>query len=366
MPLYMDIHHVPGVKARDVASAHMLDIMHQSEFGCNCMTYWIDEKRESIFCLIEATNKDAVRDMHQKAHGLVPSKIIEVSNSVVQSFLGRIYDPEDAEKEDGLTVFSDPAHRLLLLAQTQNHALLKHCLGNDKASGLLSDLNSAVRQNIRDHQGDEAEHEGEGFIVSFKSANAAAECAIAIQNDISSENIKELDFRISLNGGEPIEQSNTLFGDTIQHGYYLNSIVSPGKIALAGKVRDLVSKEFLHAKKDHFMILNIPDEELAFSLFGQLESKFQDPEFDIPQYAEALGMSQPQLYRKAIALTGKSSNSLLKDFRLKKALDLLSTQKYSISQVTFDTGFTSPSYFTKCFKAGFGLLPGEYLDLIKS
>ena len=61
MPIYMDVHIVPGVKAKDVAAAHMRDLAHQDEYGCKCMTYWVDEKRESIFCLVDAPEKDAIQ-----------------------------------------------------------------------------------------------------------------------------------------------------------------------------------------------------------------------------------------------------------------------------------------------------------------
>lgn len=361
----MDIHSVPGVKARDVAEAHRQDLIHQQEYGCNCMTYWIDEDRESIFCLIEAVNKDAVKSMHQKAHGLVPHKIIEVSSALVQSFLGRMYDPDDAYVEDGMKVFADPSYRLLLITSTEDHALIRHCLGPEKATEMLHQHNDIVRKNIRLHNGSEAEHEGEGFIVSFASASNATACALAINNDMSTDHTAALGFKIALNGGEPIEKSNQLFGDTIQMGNYLCHVTAPGKIAVAGKIKDLVSKELLHARKDQLYTLSLPDEDFINALFTQLEKKFDDPEFDIPEYASALSMSQPQLYRKTTSLTGKSSNTLLKEFRLKKALDMLKSQRYSVSQVTFETGFTSPSYFTKCFKSRFGLLPVEYLDLLK-
>src|SRR6185503_5503058 len=125
MPIYMDVHIVPGVKAKDVAEAHRKDLLHQEEHACKCMTYWIDEERENIFCLIEAPNKEAVAEMHNKAHGLVPNKIIEVSSNLVESFLGRIYDPEQAEiTEDGLKVFADPSFRILLVTKIADPVLL--------------------------------------------------------------------------------------------------------------------------------------------------------------------------------------------------------------------------------------------------
>jgi AraC-like DNA-binding protein len=366
MPLYMDIHSVPGVKSRDVAEAHRKDLMYQNEYGCNCMTYWIDEERESIFCLIEAVNKDAVKEMHHKAHGLVPHKIIEVSSALVQSFLGRIYDPDDAYTENGVKVFTDPSYRLLLVTVTEDHALLRHCMGAEKADQLIQRHNELIRKNIKIHNGSEAEHKGEGFVASFVSASNALACSIAIKNDMPAEDAALLDFKMALNGGEPIEKSNNLFGDTLQMAGYLCTLTTYARIAIAGKIKDLVSKELQHAKKEQLLMLSLPDDNLVQALYAQLEKNFHDPEFDVDVYAKAMSMSKPQLYRKTITLTGKSGNILLKDFRLKKAKDMLKTLNYSVSQVTFDTGFTSPSYFTKCFKSKYGLLPVEYIELLKS
>src|SRR5688572_31247441 len=131
MPLFMDVHIVPGVKAMDVAEAHRKDLLHQDSFDCKCMTYWIDEQRENIFCLIEAPNKEAVEEMHNRAHGLVPNKVIEVSSSVVESFLGRIYDPSDAQVTNGMKVFEDPSFRIILLTRITDPVLLQHKYGSD-------------------------------------------------------------------------------------------------------------------------------------------------------------------------------------------------------------------------------------------
>src|SRR6476661_10552492 len=125
MPIYMDLHIIPGVKAKDVANAHLMDVMLQKEHNCTCMTYWIDEARGHVFCLVNAPSKEVVTTLHDKAHGLVPHKIIEVEESLVESFLGRVSDPEDAViTEDGLKVFNDPSYRILLLIKTTDPALL--------------------------------------------------------------------------------------------------------------------------------------------------------------------------------------------------------------------------------------------------
>lgn len=365
MPLYMDIHNVPGVKARDVAEAHRKDLLHQLEFGCNCMTYWIDEEREKIFCLIDAVNKDAVKEMHSKAHGMIPNKIIEVSSSLVESFLGRIYDPEDIPtSKDGLKIFSDPSFRTLLIIKMTDHVLLEHQLGMEKTNELMNRQHEAIRKNLLLHGGSEVEHGGEGFIISFTAAANAVSYALALLKDIPVPNADLLGIKMGINGGEPIEKSNKLFGDTIQFANYLCEIANPSRVVISSGIKDLVSKDILYHKRDHLLSLFPQDEELLQLLFTKLEENWQDPDFDIPEYCQAMAMSQSQLYRKTTALTGVSCNVLLKEFRLKKAKELMRDKRYTVSQITFESGFTSPSYFTKCFKKKYGLLPMEYIDML--
>jgi len=364
MPIYMDVHIVPGVKAKDVAEAHRKDLLCQGEYGCNCMTYWIDEDRETIFCLIEAPDKDAVKEMHNKAHGLVPHKVIEVSSSIVQSFLGRIYDPDEVKpSENGLKVFADPSFRVLLVIKTIDPILLQNRIGGDNANELIQQYVDGTRKNVAEYEGSEVEHGGNDFIISFHSATKAVACALAIQKDMPAADASALDLRIAISGGEPIEKSNKLYGDAIQFANYLSSIINSSKIAIASNVKELVSKDHLQNKTDRFISLSQQEESFLRSLFNKLEEKWQDADFDIPEYCQAMAMSQSQLYRKTTALIGMSCNVLLKEFRLEKAKELMKRQHYNISQITFESGFTSPSYFTKCFKKKYGMLPMSYIDL---
>ena len=365
MPIYMDVHIVPGVKAKDVAEAHSKDVLVQKDHDCKCMTYWIDEVRETIFCLIEAPHKEAVIEMHNKAHGLIPHQIIEVNSSVVESFLGRIYDPAEAETtDDGLKVFSDPSFRILVVTVINDPVLLQYKLGKEKASELLNKHNHIVRRNLALYGGREVEQEGSGFIISFSSAAKAVACAQAIQKEMPVADADLLGFKISINSGEPIETSHKLFGDTIQLAQHMCAVAKYFQVALASSVKALVAKDYFQNSVNNFLTLAPQDEELLKSLFDILEAHWQDSDFDVDDYCQAMAMSKSQLYRKTIALTGLSPNLLIKEFRLEKAKELMKKQYYNISQVTFDAGFTSPSYFTKCFKKKYGLLPVNYVEML--
>jgi AraC-like DNA-binding protein len=361
----MDVHIVPGVRARDVAEAHLKDVLIQDEHECKCLTYWIDEERESIFCLIEAPSKQSVEEMHGRAHGLIPNKIIEVSNTIVESFLGRIYDPPDAKtSDDGLKIFSDPSYRVLLVTKITDPVLLQYRLGKEKANELLNNLNSIIRKNLSLYGGKEVEHGGPDFIGSFTSASRAVSSASAILKELSPADADATGFRIGINAGEPIEKSDKLFGDTIQLAGYMCEIARSCQISLTSPVKELVSKDHFQNKANNFLTMTPQDETLLGLLFNKLEENWQDPDFSVADYCQAMAMSKSQLYRKTVELFGLSPNLLLKEFRLEKAKELMKKQRYTISQITFDSGFTSPSYFTKCFKKKYGLLPMTYLDLL--
>ncbi len=82
MPLYMDMHkQVEGAKATDVAEAHEKDVETQSKYGVRYLKYWFDEKTGTIFCLVDAPNKDAAERVHREAHGLVADEIYQVTDN---------------------------------------------------------------------------------------------------------------------------------------------------------------------------------------------------------------------------------------------------------------------------------------------
>jgi AraC-like DNA-binding protein len=252
-----------------------------------------------------------------------------------------------------------------MVTTTTDPVLLKHKLGEEKTNELLSRHNSIIRKNLQAFGGAEVEHAGSGFIVSFTSAAKAVSCALAIQLEMDARDADSLGFRMSINGGEPIEKSNKLFGDAIQLAQYMCGVTKHSQVALASSVKELVAKDHFLKNGKHFLTLSPQDESLLESLFNQLEEHWQKPDFDVDDYCQAMAMSKSQLYRKTIALTGLSPNLLLKEFRLEKAKELMKKQCYSISQITFDSGFTSPSYFTKCFKNKYGLLPMSYVELLQ-
>ena len=78
MPLYMDEHDLPGVKAADVVGAHEADVKVQAKYGVTYKHYWVDEAAGKVFCLVEAPTAEAAAAVHREAHGLVADRIYQV------------------------------------------------------------------------------------------------------------------------------------------------------------------------------------------------------------------------------------------------------------------------------------------------
>jgi len=364
----MDVHDVQGAEAIDLAEAHRKDMTLQDKYHCKCMTYWFDEVKGNAFCLIEAPDKTSMTGMHKESHGLVPNKIIEVNNDVVAAFLGRTGDPEDAEITDtGLKVFSETAFRIILVTDLKDPVLMQRDLGSQKSAALMERLNDLVRKELTAHSGREVEHAGTGFIISFTSAVKAVSCALAIQKNLNTADKKTAEFKIGIGAGDPIEKSDKVFGDTIQLARHLCSIShSNNQILVSTEVKDLLPADLAQKNKAVIKSLAPQDKSFLENLFAILDKKWQDSDFGVTEFCKAISMSKSQLYRKTIAIWDLSPIQLLKEFRLNKAMELLKGHRVNVSQATFDSGFTSPSYFTKCFKKKFGLLPANYRSTLSN
>jgi YesN/AraC family two-component response regulator len=92
-----------------------------------------------------------------------------------------------------------------------------------------------------------------------------------------------------------------------------------------------------------------------------IDEHLSDPDLSVEDLGDKIGMSRVQLYRKAKALTGYAPNELLRIARLKKAAALLASTDKTVAEVTYEVGFSSPSYFTKCYKDYFGESPTDFL-----
>lgn len=252
MPIYMDRHDMEGVTAKAVADAHQKDLKLQEKYGVKMLTYWFDESRGSAFCLVDAPDKGKVSQLHAHAHGQIPSKIIEVDSQAVETFLGRIGDPQPNHESGAVSIGTeiDSAFRTVMFTDMKDSTAITTRLGDARALELFRTHNAIGRKALSQYHGKEIQHTGDGFMVSFSSASNAVQCAIAIQEAFAGHNRNHteatINVRIGICAGEPVEEDSRLFGSTVQLTSRICDQAAPDQILVASVIKDLcLGKPFI-------------------------------------------------------------------------------------------------------------------------
>ncbi len=216
MPIFLDRHDLSGLTATDIAEAHRKDLEIQDQYGVRFLTYWFDEARGTGFCLIEAPDVATAMKVHDEAHGDVATDVIEVGLSAVEAFLGRVSDPE--RSDSGADPELDAAYRAVMFTDIVDSTGMASRLGDARAVEMVRAHDSLVRRALQDRGGREIKHTGDGIMASFDDVPASVDCACAFQQAFEAFNLtsaEPLRVRIGIHAGEPVEDSNDLFGTTV-------------------------------------------------------------------------------------------------------------------------------------------------------
>ncbi len=242
MPVYMDIHELPGVTPEAVAQAHMGDMRIQEKYGVAYHKYWIDQRKGKVYCLCEAPSAEAADQVHRESHGLRAERIMEVSPEIAEAFMG------DAEvNEVGAVVLPEKAGhdtgtRTILFTDIVGSTDMTQRLGDEVSFALLSVHDSIVRGAVWANSGREVKHTGDGIMAAFTSAASAVRCAMHVIQEVAAHRADPhppLRLRIGVAAGEPIEHANDLFGTTVQLAHRLCAHAEPQQILVSNAVAEL-------------------------------------------------------------------------------------------------------------------------------
>jgi signal transduction histidine kinase/ligand-binding sensor domain-containing protein/DNA-binding response OmpR family regulator len=133
-------------------------------------------------------------------------------------------------------------------------------------------------------------------------------------------------------------------------------------IALRKKLQEKFSKFVIHPPVVENKKLSSYDEKFMFKVMEVIEKHISDEEFSIEEFGNEVGMSRTQFHRKFKAITGKPASMFLRSLRLTRAKKKIEEQQGNISEIAYSVGFSSPSYFTKCFREEFGFPPSDLVN----
>lgn len=107
------------------------------------------------------------------------------------------------------------------------------------------------------------------------------------------------------------------------------------------------------------------DNEFINKIRGIVEKHIDNPDFDPQKFAEEVGMSRTQFYRKVKAITNQTVNDFIFSVRINMSIKLLLTENINISETAYAVGFKTPDHFSKVFRAHMGVPPSKYVEQIK-
>ncbi len=263
MPLSMDVH--PGLgdaTPQDVAAAHQRDLEIQDDFGVRFLSYWMSQERGGkAFCLVDSPDEESLRACHKAAHGLMPHDVIEVEPSALRDFMGLTgTDEHDRVIVGGVP---DTALRAIMFTDIAGSTEVSTARGDRAALQLLRRHDKLVRDALSRFGGREVKHTGDGLFASFTSVLRAVEAAIAIQRDATELEVADgptLAVKIGLTVGEPVEDSNDLFGASVNLAARLCAHAEGGQILTSSAVRDLtIGKGFAFEDQGAIGIKGFPE-----------------------------------------------------------------------------------------------------------
>jgi len=244
MPIFMDRHDLTGFSAQDLAKAHQMDLEIQDRYGVKFMTYWFDDDRKTGFCLIDAPDADTAKLVHAESHGNLAQDVIAVDLSAVEAFLGRI--TEVAHSSPSESGGEGSAFRAVMFTDIVESTAMTARLGDERSLEMVRAHDSIVRRALKDANGNEVKHTGDGIMASFdKTANSIG-CARAIQSSLGTFNmasLEKLNVRIGVDAGEPVADNNDLFGGTVQMAARLCAAANKDSIFVTEAVRAFAPQE---------------------------------------------------------------------------------------------------------------------------
>lgn len=241
MPIFLDRHDMVQQSAEETARLHIRDLEVQDKYGVKFLTYWYDSDRRTTFCLVDAPDKETADRVHAEAHGHVANEMIHVDLSAVEAFLGRVQDPPSAKTAP----IDDSAFRAIMFTDIVGSTEMTARLGDTLALEMLRAHDAIIRRSLEQRGGSEVKHLGDGIMSSFDDAPASVACAIDIQAGFASYNESAenpIHVRIGIHAGEPVAESNDLFGSAVQMASRVCDACETDAILVSRAVRDACAR----------------------------------------------------------------------------------------------------------------------------
>lgn len=351
MPLFMDIHKLPSAynpTREELRQSHARNLSKLNKYGITYLVYIVNIDAKSIFCILEAPDIASCIALHQEVHGVGPCQIIEIKGGEHINFISQETNVNEYDLLEFTNTIPDSGYRTILA--------MEHLGLNEEEDDFIETYSELLRNN----PGATRVDNGEAELISFHESDLAVQFAMELCSAFKKVRKQfKCELRIGIASGLPVsEDYDTIFSGTINLALHLCAIGKSGSIL----VSSLAGKLLANGHKNlppmvPFRVLSNSEEKFLFDLFDAVNELEENGTINLDTLAGQLNISQSGIFRKMNALSGTSVSGYLHEIRMRRSFKRVKQQDGNISQIAYDSGFSSPSYFTRSFKRRFGIQP---------
>jgi len=242
---------------------------------------------------------------------------------------------------------------------------------------------------VRRYSGNLRQYDPDSFIATFEGPSKAAHCSLEMMKELANKG-GQLTIGIHITVATKGE-ALTLSEETAFLLEALQLAAQPNQVLVTQTVKSLLSgaglsftahttlfHARLHESYNVFVVadpadvkgqafegakpLLLSNNSFLENVLHCIDAHLEDPDFGVEKLSREMGVSERQLQRKLNAVTNKSPIQMIISVRLYRAKEMMLAQEESIAEIAFQTGFSSPSYFSKCFKREFGISPSQFRE----
>ncbi len=339
------------------------NIKHHDNPNCRVLTYWFDREKKIAFTLYEAQSKGSVKSILDQRQKSCHQLIVQVNSSLEEIYCLKTKNCK--EPGSNLPLYNPPASQEVLAAFYLNNFKNPIHLWNSKNNiQQLTDKHTSLKHIIKDHQGKLIKHKNKHFICVFKNGLKAIQCAMEIRRlflHYSSEDYPCFLSKIALDITYPENEENNFSTFSFDKVKTLCFYSINNNLVISDGVTELLKNEgyFLNKHLRNIKILSTKEENFAHLFIDILNKKLNTHNLNLSDTAQELGVSKSNLYRTLVSITSLSPQNFIMEYKLNKALMSIDQGLKNTSEVAYEAGFSSPSYFTKSFKKRFGITPSS-------
>ncbi|MCW3788517.1 helix-turn-helix domain-containing protein [Plebeiibacterium sediminum] len=333
-------------------------ISNETKYNYHYLSNWVDLELERIFYLFEAPNIDTANSINNFIND-VSLQIIEVNKLFTDCYFHQIRSNRQN--------LQDQLSPKIIVAFCFNFLSNKD---DDNISLKTLKYFKYTEHLITKHKGVIIEKHENSMVCLFNSAKDALKCTLKTRNvyinDINDNTFPPIiKIGIGISNSKLNPENDQVFINDIDHTKNLCSFSIENQLIITGAFIHLFKKEAYklidHSKEIRF--LSLDEENFILQLIPILEKSLNTPKFSIRKLTLSMGLSKSKFYRTIVSITGISPQDFINEYKLFKAMNLIISENKNISEIAYETGFGSPSYFSKCFKNRFSITPSKLNDI---